>query len=81
MREELTAGELLRRLSDEIQQYPGHEKTRFLGPINVLEEPDEDGCNWSNAVDLSGFREPRIVLKVLRDAQKRYKVRVVPQRL
>ncbi len=81
MREELTAGELLRRLSEEIQQYQGHEKTRFLGPINVLEEPDEDGCNWSNAVDLSGFREPRIVLKVLRDAQKRYQVLVVPQRL
>ena len=81
MREEVTAGELLRRLSYEIQQYPGHEKTRFLGPINVLEELDEDGCNWSNAVDISGFREPRIVLKVLRDAQKRYEVRAAPQRL
>lgn len=81
MREELTVGELLRRLSEEIQRYPGHEKTRFVGPIHVLDEPDEDGCNWSNAVEISGFREPRIVLKVLRGAQKYYNVRVGLERL
>lgn len=81
MREELTPGELLGRLNELIQQFPGHESTRFVGQITKLNEPDEDGCNWSNAVELIGFREPAIVLKVLREAQKRFNLRVVPERL
>jgi hypothetical protein len=76
-RKVVTPDRLLRLLNQRMEHYGHCHNCRFVGPIRKLEEPTEDGRNWSRFVALvcaSGVAGgcARIAERILEDATVEY---------
>jgi len=72
---------LLRLLNQRLEGYGHCHTCRFAGPIRLLEEPTDDGRNWSHFVPLvctdgvaSGCK--RIAERILDDAALEFNLRI-----
>lgn len=70
----ITKKELQNWLTAEIQKEDGSQTCEFRGVMG-LQEPDEDGCNWSDALylNLSGIPNS-IVRKVVVAARAKFNI-------
>jgi hypothetical protein len=73
----VAAADLLTLLNNRLEAYGHCESCRFAGPIRLLDEPTDDGRNWSHFVPLvcsdsvaSGCK--RIADRILEDAAVEY---------
>ncbi len=76
-RKVVTPGDLLTVLNNRLDAYGHCESCRFAGPIRLLDEPTDEGRNWSHYVPLvcsdsvaSGCK--RIADRILEDAAVEY---------
>lgn len=70
----LTKKELQNWLTTEIQKEDDCETCEFRG-VMALQEPDEDGCNWSDTLYLNQSGVPDYVLrKVLQAARAKFNI-------
>lgn len=72
---------LLRLLNQRLEGYGHCHSCRFAGPIRPLEEPAEDGRNWSRFVpfvcsDGMGSGCKRIAERILEDASLEYNLQL-----
>jgi len=58
LRENLTEEELLARINAEIQKVEGCKECFSDGPSLLLQEPDEEGCNWSDQIHVNATGIP-----------------------
>jgi hypothetical protein len=79
-RKVVTPEGLLRLLNQRLEGYGHCHACKFVGPIRRLEEPTEDGRNWSHFIPLvcsddvaSGCK--RIADRILDDAASEYNLR------
>lgn len=68
---------LLRLLNQRLEAYGHCHNCRFVGPINPLREPEDDGRNWSRYVALvcrSGVGSgcARLAERIIADAASEY---------
>ena len=47
MRQVVTKARLLEILNEELAKYDVCDDCSFVGPVHLLQEPDETGANWS----------------------------------
>lgn len=79
-RKVVTADNLIRLLNKRLESYGHCHSCSFVGPIRILDEPAEDGRNWSHFVPFvcsdgvgSGCR--RIAERILDDAAIEYNLK------
>lgn len=71
---------LLRLLNQRLEGYGNCHNCHFVGPIRRLEEPEEDGRNWSRFIALvctSGVAGgcARLAERIIDDAAREYNLR------
>lgn len=84
VRKLVTPERLLKLLNQRLEGYGHCHSCRFAGPIRCLEEPTDDGRNWSHFVPLVcsdgiGSGCTRIAERILGDAALEYNLRPAGQ--
>jgi hypothetical protein len=79
-RQLITRTELLNWLTTELRRVEGLEQRQASGGAWPLQEPDQDGCNWSSTVQVScGEAEPLDLSihlsEVIRQARARFNLK------
>ncbi len=76
-RQVVTVGELVSFINGELEARG--QDIRVDAPIHLLEEPDEDGCNWSDTLAWrlgeSGEKPMRALDEVVGEARRRFNLR------
>ena len=76
-RKVVSAEKLLQKLNERLESYGHCHSCRFVGPIRPLQDPEDDGRNWSRFVALVcssavGSGCARIAERILDDASAEF---------